>query len=375
MDQANMGMKGLLIVGGGAETIPGVQIAKDMGLHVVMSDKDLDCPCRTLADGFLHASTYDTAKTVDAAQTYHNCVHPLHGVLSIGTDTPKTVASVATWLKLPSTVTPWTADFCCDKVWMKDQMRKHGVSTPWYRGITKISDLDEVYQKATNLLVIKPVDSRGARGVIRLLPKVDIQWAYLEALQHSHVKRLIVEQWVEGQQISTEGLVVQGVYHHVATVDRNYARLDEFTPYVIEDGGSQPTILSNSMVEQVIEQLRRAALGIDHKNGVLKGDVVTYAGKAYVIEVAPRLSGGYMSTTQMPLATGVPLVELAIRQALGEQLDLAVLRPKWHKGVAIRYTFPQKPTSHPERGQHFIATADTALEAIAEAERLVRESH
>jgi len=367
-------MKGLLIVGGGAETVPGVETAKAMGLHVVVSDKDADCPCRALADGFLHASTYDITKTVDMAQMYYDHTHLLHGVLSIGTDVPTTIASVALWLRLPSVVTPWAADFCCDKVWMKDQIRKHSVNVPWYRGVTKVSDLDEVRQKATDLLVVKPIDSRGARGVIRLLPEIDTQWAYLEALQYSRVKRLIVEQWIEGQQVSTEGLMVQGVYHHVATVDRNYARLDEFAPYVIEDGGSQPTGLSDSMVEQVIEQLRRAARGIDHRNGVLKGDIVTRNGKVYVIEVAPRLSGGYMSTTQVPLATGIPLVELAIRQALGEELDLTVLQPKWHKGVAIRYTFPQKPTSHPERGQHFIAVAETAVEAIAEAERLVHES-
>jgi biotin carboxylase len=47
-----------------------------------------------------------------------------------------------------------------------------------------------------------------------------------------------------------------------------------------------------------------------------------------------------MSTDQIPLGTGVDLIGCAIRLALGEAVPADDLRPRWHRGVAIRYFFP-----------------------------------
>jgi biotin carboxylase len=60
----------------------------------------------------------------------------------------------------------------------------------------------------------------------------------------------------------------------------------------------------------------------------------------YVIEIAARLSGGWMSTDQIPLGTGVDLIGCAIRMALGDHVPAEDVRPRWHRGVAIRYFFP-----------------------------------
>ena len=81
------------------------------------------------------------------------------------------------------------------------------------------------------------------------------------------------------------------------------------------------------------------AMGIT--NGSVKGDMVWTERGPYVIEIAARLSGGWMSTDQIPLGTGVDLIGCAIRLALGEQIAADELRPRWHRGVAIRYFFPR----------------------------------
>ena len=53
-------------------------------------------------------------------------------------------------------------------------------------------------------LVIKPVDSRGARGVLRLTEAVDLNWAYEFSASQSPSGRVMVEEFLDGQQISTE---------------------------------------------------------------------------------------------------------------------------------------------------------------------------
>ena len=51
--------RSILFVGGGIETVPGIEIAKSMGLFVVVSDMSPDAPCVEIADHFLLADTYD----------------------------------------------------------------------------------------------------------------------------------------------------------------------------------------------------------------------------------------------------------------------------------------------------------------------------
>ena len=63
------------------------------------------------------------------------------------------------------------------------------------------------------------------------------------------------------------------------------------------------------------------------QNGILKGDIVIEKNEPLVIEVAPRLSGGYFSTHEIPMSTGVDLLGLALKQAMGELDTGIVLKP------------------------------------------------
>ena len=56
--------RSILFVGGGQETIPGVEIAKAMGLCVIVSDMSAEAPCVKLADHFLLADTYSVSDTL-----------------------------------------------------------------------------------------------------------------------------------------------------------------------------------------------------------------------------------------------------------------------------------------------------------------------
>ena len=77
------------------------------------------------------------------------------------------------------------------------------------------------------------------------------------------------------------------------------------------------------------------------QRGTIKGDMILTDKGAFVIEIATRLSGGWLATDQIPLATGIDIIKVAIKIALGEKIDLSLLKPRYKKGVAIRYFFPK----------------------------------
>lgn len=328
----------LLIVSGGLEACPGIEIAKSMGLHVVVSDIDRDAPGFAIADDCITASTYDVDETVAAARNYHERVRPLDGVICVAADVPLTVASVAEAVGLPG-ISCESAQLAIDKIAMKQCFARDNIPIPWFSEVASARQLSELVSAERMPLVIKPVDSRGSRGVLRLTPEIDLDWAYDVAWRNSPSRRVMVERFLPGPQLSTESLVVNGIAYTIGFSDRNYENLEQYAPHIIEDGGQLPSHLNAATHDAVRSLIQDAAKSMGISNGVVKGDIVIKNGQPHVIELAARLSGGYFCTHEIPLNTGVDFVGSAIRLALGEVVDPVNLIPKFNRPVAQRYMF------------------------------------
>jgi biotin carboxylase len=330
----------LLVVSGGTEALAGIVRAKDMGLRVLVSDANPDAPGLAVADDRLLVSTYDVEATVAAARRFHGNVRPIDGVICIASDVALTVASVAADLGLPG-VPLDAVRLSSDKLALKHRLVERGVPTPAFVSAPTAADLRAYVAAHGYPLVVKPVDSRGARGVLLLRDAtIDLAWAHRIALRESPSGRVIVERFLEGPQVSTESLVVDGAVHTIGLADRNYEHLERFAPHVIENGGELPSRLDPGAQASVRELVRRAIAALGIRAGVVKGDVVVCDDGPQVIEVALRLSGGYLCTHEIPLSTGVDFVGQAIRVALGETPHAEDLRPTRSSGVAQRWLFP-----------------------------------
>lgn len=332
--------KTLFIVSGGAESIPGIQRAKEMGLHVLVSDMNPDAPGFEKADDRAIADTYGVDNTVAAALDYHKTVRSIDGVMCIASDVPLTVASVAHALDLPG-ISIETAQLAADKLAMKERFIEREISIPWFSRVNSATHLRRILSEKGLPVVLKPVDSRGARGVLRLTESVDLDWAYEHSVSFSPSRRVMVEEYLEGPQISTESVIIQGQAFTPGFTDRNYEYLDRFAPYIIENGGHQPSVFTVEQKSAVSRLAEQAALAMGITTGIAKGDMVLTKDGPKVIEIAARLSGGWFSTNQIPIATGVDLIGAAIKIALGVNVPEEDLIPQYQKGVAIRYFFPK----------------------------------
>lgn len=395
--------KTLWIVSGGIETVPGIIRAREMGLHVVVSDINPDAPGFTYANDRVIASTYDSEATVKAAKAYHENERPLDGIICIASDVPLTVAKVAEELGLPG-ISVSTATLASDKLLMKKRFVDAGIAVPWFSNVESSEHLHSLVKEKGFPLVIKPVDSRGARGVLRLIPGTDLDWAYNHSYSHSPSGRVMVEKFISGPQISTESILIGDHGWTPGFTDRNYEFLDRFAPYIIENGGQQPTILNAAEKTAISRLAKQAGRALGIGRGIVKGDMVLSDRVPMVIEIATRLSGGWFSTDQIPLATGVDLVGAAIKLALGEEIKKDDLTPRYWKGVAIRYFFPdpgivkrvrniekfekspwvhklllfaqigdtvEPVTNHTKRAGFVITTGETRDEAVARANEVV----
>ena len=222
-------MKTLWLVGGGLEAVPAVKRAKELGLHVAVSDYNPRAPALVLADDRIPVSTYDVEATVAAALAYSREVRTIDGVTCVATDVPLTVAAVAQALNLPG-IPLEAARLASDKLAMKERLVASGLAVPWFHPVESAAHLASLVRERGCPLVVKPVDSRGARGVLRLVAGIDLNWAYGVAQSQSPTGRVMVEEFSEGPQISTEAVLLSGRGYTLGLSDRNYELWETFSP-------------------------------------------------------------------------------------------------------------------------------------------------
>ncbi|MCE9524242.1 MAG: ATP-grasp domain-containing protein [Alphaproteobacteria bacterium] len=331
--------KTLLIVSGGVQALHGIKRAKDFGYHVVVSDLNPNAPGFAVADESIIASTYDVDETVAAAQRYHHTVRPIDGVITIGCDVPLTVASVADRLGLIS-IPLESARLAQDKLAMKRCFVEAGIPVPWFAAVASPQALKSVVAARGFALVVKPVDSRGSRGVQKLSRDMDLDVVWERAASQSPTRRVMVEEFLPGPQISTESILIDGEGFTPGFSDRNYEYLERYAPFFIENGGDLPSALPERTQDAVKRTAEAAGRALGILTGNVKGDIVVVNGKPHVIELAARASGGYFCTREIPLNTGVDFIGAMIKIAMGEHVPAEDLRPKRMTPIVQRYAFP-----------------------------------
>ncbi len=332
--------KTILIVSGGIEAADAARRAKELGYYVVVSDVNPDAPGFEHSDSRLIADVYGPTETAAAAERFNRKIRKIDGVICVAADAPLTVATVAKKLGLPG-ISLATAELACDKLAMKRRFAERGVPVPWFAEVQTPQALQRAAVERGNDLVIKPADLRGSRGVQRVAKVADLQKAFMFARSHSPSERVMVEQYLDGPQVSTESIVIDGRCYTPGFSDRNYEYLERYAPFFIENGGDLPSQLPPDIQQKVKDVVARAAAALGVTNGTVKGDIVVHNGEPHVIELAARLSGGFFCTREIPLNTGVDFIGAAIKLALGESVAPEELEPKHFTPVIQRYAFPK----------------------------------
>ena len=306
----------ILILGAGIMQIPAIVEAKKMGHFVICVDGNPDVVGKDKCDLFYPIDLKDKEALLNMAKDF-NRKHKLDGVFTVGTDFSTSVAWITEKLNLPG-IPYKVALNATDKVRMRNQFKEHKVPSPNFVEYSDGMDITSIISGLEYPMVIKPVDSMGARGV-RLVSDISIlQEALKLAVSYSRTSRAIIEEYIDGPEFSLDALVVDGEVHVFGFADRTI----KFPPYFVEMGHSIPSLATDSIKDEVIKIFSDGvrALGITY--GSAKGDMKYSSKGAVVGEIAARLSGGYMSGWTYPYSSGINLIKGGIELALGQNLSI-----------------------------------------------------
>jgi biotin carboxylase len=354
-------VKTVLFVGAGRHQRRAIEQARARGLRVAAVDRNADAPGLASADVAEVVDFTDVSAVLEIARR----VQP-NGVLTVSADRAvPVVAAVAGELGLPGIGNP-TAHLLTHKVDMRSALGAHGLPQPPYASLRSEADVDGALETVGFPAVLKPVDSGGQRAVFRVESRSELERNLDEAIAESPTSEALVEEFVDG--IELNGIVVarRGEPALVTLSDR-------LRPPGIGFGVGWIHVYPPSIPPEQVELAGHVAVESVRALGLR--DAIAFPqliaspdGTVAVVEVAARIPGGQMADL-VRHAVGVDLVEVALRQALGEDVPDDVALPRFTQPLAIRF-FTAQPGPLPTGRVTRIGSLDAVLasEGVVQAD-------
>jgi biotin carboxylase len=367
-------VKSVLFVGAGRHQRRAIARARDRGLRVVAVDRNAAAPGLALADAAEVVDFTDVERVTKVARR-----EQVDGVLTVSADRAvPVVAAVAEELGLPGIGTE-TAHRMTHKLTMRDTLDAAGVPQPPYATLRSERDIDSALDTVGLPAVLKPVDSGGQRAVFRVETPAELERNLVEAIEESPTATALIEEFVEGTEMN--GIVI--------------ARDGDLTLLTLSDRLRPPGIgFGVGWIHVFPPSVNGPALGLSERNAVdsvralgmrdgiaFPQLIASPDGRVAVVEVAARIPGGQMADL-VRHAVGVDLVDVALRQALGEEVPDEIALPGFTQPLAIRF-FTAEPgplptgrvtrigSLEPVLGADGVVQAETYLE-LGETIRPVR---
>ena len=317
-----MDKKSILIFGVGELQRSIIRRAKLKGLFTIGIDPCADAVCKDEVDAFEIVGGQDFEGTCGVVEKYD-----VKAIVTAATDKPLVMmARVAEKYGFPF-YSVETAQWSTDKYQMKQRFLEGGVPCARGRLIAKAEEADDLYYP----LIVKPRDNSGSRGVKLCRNKEELQEAIQEALQYSHLDTVLVEEYIEGQEYSIEGLHYDGKSEVIQFTEKTTT---EF-PYNVELAHKQPANLTENQKNDIMELISKIAQCMHFENCPSHTELKINERGIFIIETSPRLGGDFITSTLVPLSTGINMEDQLLQIALGEKVDTQTGRVEKASGVCF----------------------------------------
>ncbi len=321
-------MKKILLLGGSAQQVIAIETAKRLGYYTILCDYLIDNPGQYYADKFYLISTTDKEAIFKVALD-----ESIDGVIAYASDpAAPTAAYVAEKMNLPTS--PYkSVETLCNKDKFREFLYQNGFHAPQSGGYDNAVEANADIGRFHFPIIIKPVDSSGSKGATVLHSLDELEAALNYAFSFSRSHRIIVEEFIEkkhpyliGGDIFVENgkIILWGLL--------NCHRDSNVNP-LVPVGKSYPLELDAVDIDNVKATLQAMVDKLHMKScGMNVELVVDKNGKVWPIDVGPR-NGGNMIPDLLGMIFNVDVVEMAIKSAMGEIVEI-----ESHRGIPFYAT-------------------------------------
>ena len=308
----------LLVLGAGPAQIGLLRAARERALFVIAVDRDSTAPGFAYADKRAVVSSEDEPGVDRLARAER-----VDGIISPGADWPVGVAArVAERLGLPHPIDGATAGLATTKSRQRERLADAGVPQP------------RLLAEPAVPCVVKAPDRQGQRGLTLVLDEAELPGAIAAAVEASRNGTFIVEEYIDGPEVTVNAVSIDGVFHPLAVTDRITAEPPAFGVALAH---VWPCVTGT---QSAVEAARAAAAALGIRNGPTYTQIRLGDDGARVVEVAARLGGGH-DAELVEAMTGVRLNELALDFALGAEARVTGTQPLHGGGCVLFLVAPE----------------------------------
>jgi biotin carboxylase len=311
----------LVLSGGSYRAGDFVRAAAHLGAEVVVAT-DLDAALPGLTEGrVVGVPLADPSAAAESIVAFARRT-PLDAVVAADDGGVEAAALAAARLDLPHS-RPGAVSATRDKERMRARLDAADVAQPAWLAAPVEDDVSLLARRLGGPFVLKPVSLSASRGVIRVDDRLRV------AAAASRVRRilpcagadardtLLLERYVEGDEVAIEGLMRGGRLEVLAFFDKP----DPLEgPYFEETIYTTPSRLPATTQERVIDAVTDATKAIGLDEGPIHAEARLAPDGPVVLEVAARSIGG-LCARALTFGSGIGLDEVVLRHAAGLAID------------------------------------------------------
>ncbi len=314
-------MKALVLCGGVPQTAL-IKELKSRGIVTVLADMNERVGARAYADIFYPVSVLDIEGVKDVAIKEN-----VDFVITVCADQVlQVVAQVSEELGLPCYIDFKTAENVSKKSYMKDIFAQNDIPSSKH---VVMAELD--IQKISCLsypLIVKPVDAYSSRGVCKVNNENELALAFENAVTISRTKTAIVEEFVEGDELTVDVYVENGCAH-VLSISNLY-KIGEDGKFVIHRS-QNPADISSDIESQIQDSAQKIATAFGLKDTPMLIQLISNGKQISVVEFCARTGGG-IKFSMIKKVSGFDVVKAVVDLTLGEKPHVPSSRP------TVKYT-------------------------------------
>lgn len=308
--------------------MPLVLKSKELGLQTHCFAWEEGAVCKQYVDFFYSVSSVEKEQILNLCKNIN-----IDAIASIASDVAvPTVNFVATNLNLIGNSIS-DSEATTNKYCMRERFKQNNISSPQFLRVNKSNSLISV----ANLnypLIVKPVDRSGSRGVQKVSDPCELSVAVIRARKESFIDECIVEEYIEGKEVSVESISWEGRHFILAITDKETTG----EPYFVEIAHHQPSMLKIEIQEKILVETNKALNVLNIKYGASHSEFkITAEGEVFVIEVGARMGGDFIGSDLVYLSTGYDFVKGVLDVALGT-FEQPVLKHNKYSGVYFLFS-------------------------------------
>lgn len=322
--------KKLAIIGASYLQLPLIEKAKNIGLETHVFAWKADDVGEKAADYFYPISIVEKDKILEKCKDLK-----VDGVCSIGSDLANiTVNYISENMGLIGNSLHSTS-ISTNKNLMRETFYINGDPIPKFACCDSNSDLSKINMGYP--LIAKPTDRSGSRGVYKVENQYDLENAVKKALEVSFDKKVMIEEYVEGQEYSVEYISWKGQHHFLALTKK----ITTGAPYFIEKEHIEPADVSDELLVAIKKVVEHALDSLEIKYGASHSEIkISDKNEIKIIEIGGRMGGDCIGSDLVYYSTGIDFVKGVIDVSLGNEPDLS--RKREPIKVKIVYMFTKE---------------------------------